>query len=471
MILGRSLRWRLMAVICLSLVGLWLLLAPWMLYSVRTEMEKTLDDRLAASAQMVASLINRNELLKSCDQSGIVAASDNEVGAPKLSRRASERLDKAVANPAFPSSLACRVSTLQGEILAQSQEAPTPVLEDSAPGFANREVEGQRWRVYTATLEGLRITTADRLSTRDELMTSVIVAAVVPFILALVGTLVLIGFGIQRSLQPLNKLSQSVAGRDLHNPEPLRWGGMPAEVEPLVNEINRLLMRVQQAMQRERRFTGDAAHELRTPLTAIKTQLQVARITKGESADHSLEQAEKAVDQMQATLEQLLLLARLEGNAAFDEISPTTADEISSDALGYVSAKALVKDVRIKYETCCDHEVAVPAALAVTALRNLLENAVRFSPAGEVVLLTSHTEEQNCVWTVRDRGPGVAQEQLGELTQRFVHLEASGSGLGLAIVDTIARRFGGSLELTNTSQGLQAKLQLPLKRHTQVSSS
>ncbi|WP_341938741.1 ATP-binding protein [Marinimicrobium sp. C2-29] len=464
MILRWSLRWRLMAVICLSLAGLWLLLAPWMLFSVKAEMERTLDDRLAASARMVASLVNRHELPTSGDPGAATPGADAQSLAP--SPQASQMLDKAIANPEFPASLACRVSTRRGEILAQSQDAPTQALDNSAEGYSNREVDGQRWRVYTATIDGLRITTADRLSTRDELMTSVIVAAVVPFIAALAGTLVLVGFGIERSLRPLQKLSHSVAGRSVDSAEPLQWRGGPTEVEPLVDEINRLMIRVQQAMRRERRFTGDAAHELRTPLTAIKTQLHVARLTPGEPAERALQQAERAVDKLQSTLEQLLLLARLDGNAAFEDVGCTTADEISSDAIRDVTARARANDVHVKYQTHCAEEVAVPAALAVTALRNLLENAVRFSPEGETVLMTTETEGQYCVWTVLDKGPGVAQDKLSELTQRFVHLEPNGNGLGLAIVETIARRFGGSLELTNTAEGLQATLRLPLKDAT-----
>lgn len=445
--LGRSLRSRLLLMIGLSLAGLWLLLAPWLLYGVRAQVEKSLDDRLAASARMVASLAARQQLLTNPSGNGVagVAAS-------------------TVANPRFPETLACRISTLRGDVVALSQGAPDQVLESAAAGYSTREVDGQRWRVYTATMDNLRITTADRVSTRDSLMASVVLAAALPFWVALLGTLAAIGLGVQRAFRPLQRLSRSVADRDLQDSSPLAWSGPPAEVRPLVDEINRLLLRVREAMQRERRFTGDTAHELRTPLTAIKTQLQVAGITEGEASRRSLQQAELGVNRLQATLEQLLLLARLEGDTAFEDAVRTTGDEVSSTALLEVKARAEQKSLKIRCEADCAQELDAPAALATTALRNLLDNAVRFSPEGAEIFLSCRIEGGDCRWVVRDRGPGVEGKRVDELTGRFVHLQPGGTGLGLAIVDTIATRFGGSLELANREPtGFEARLRLPLQ--------
>lgn len=436
-----TLRWRLMLIIGCCLAGLWLLLAPWLLYSVRSEMERSLDDRLAASARMVASLVSRHQLTSADDIAGVN-------GGEGTASTTGE-----VAHPDFPSNLACRVSTLGGDVLALSQDAPSQLLEAAPDGYSIKEVNGQRWRVYTTIVDNLRITTADRLSTRDSLMASVVIAAGVPFLIALAGALAAIWFGIQRSFRPLNNLTQSVNQREIHNLEPLQWGGSPTEVKPLVDEINRLLERAQAAVQRERRFTGDAAHELRTPLTAIKTQLQVARLTKGEEALYSLGQAERAVETLQATLEQLLLLARLEGSAGLEDAERANADEISAEALRDLAAEAHQNDIKIDYLAASPVIVDAPAALAITALRNLLHNAVRHSPRGTRVSLSFYAESGKGCWTVRDQGPGVPAQQLQQLTERFVHLTPGGSGLGLAIADTIAHRFRGALALENGERG------------------
>lgn len=435
---------QLLLIIGVSVTTLWLILASWLLYGVRNEVRNTLDDRLAASAQMVASLMRRQQLSAST---------------------ATEVIDQASgANLEYPSMLACRVSDLKGEVLALSKGAPQGVLESVATdGYVNRAVDGEVWRVYTLTVDTLRITTADRVSTRESLLTSVVLAAALPFGLALAGTLVLLWFGIRWGLKPLQQLSYSVATRDVHDSEPLAWAGGPAEVKPLVDEINRLLLRVQQAVLRERRFTGDAAHELRTPLTAIKTQLQVARITRDGSAQHALQQAEQGVERLQSMLDQLLLLARLEGNAAFEEASIATADEIGSMALSEVITKAEHKKVRITYQIDCSDPIAMPGALAVAALRNLLDNAIKASPPASQVSVVSTCEHGFCIWTVRDQGQGVTEAQLQQLVNRFVHFDMSGSGLGLAIVQTIVNRFGGRLALANIAPlGFEARLTLPL---------
>lgn len=442
----RTLRWRLIFLLGIAVTGLWLVLAAWLLQGVRAEVQKSLDDRLAASARMLASLARRQQLLTP----------------PGHAAPAGET---PVASPAFPSTLACKVSNLRGEVVALSQGAPAAILQRTPDGYSFRDVNGERWRLYTLTADQLRITTADRVSARDSLMDAVVLAAALPFALALVGTLAVVWFGILRGFRPLHALSRSVARRDAQDLEPLAWNGTPAEVAPLIDAMNRLLLRIQQGLQRERRFTGDAAHELRTPLTAIKTQLQVARLTEGARARHALAQAERAVERLQATLEQLLLLARIEGDAAFAGSPTATADDIASNALTDVAARAEQKGVQIVHRSTASGTVAAPAALVATALRNLLDNAIKFTPPGSRVECTLSTAHGMAVWTVRDQGPGVPDAQMQELTRRFARFAGhGGSGLGLAIVAAISSRFGGSLTFANDSpQGLIAELRMPLQ--------
>lgn len=439
-----TLRWRLLLLLSLGITGFWLLVAPWLLQGVRQEVQKSLDDRLAASARMVASLVQRQRL------SG---QQWDTTGSPNAS----------VANPFFPSTLACRISTLSGEVVALSQDAPADVLDEVKDGYSVREVDGQAWRVYSTTLGGLRVSTADRLSTRDSLMTSVTLAAAVPFLLTLAGTLILVWFAVRRSFAPLERLSEAVSKRDLQDTTALQWDEKPAEVKPLVDEINRLLERVGQTIQRERQFTGDAAHELRTPLTAIKTQLQVAQLAEGDQSRHAMAQAERALERLQATLDHLLLLAQVEGDTAFSEPVSFPIEEIAQLAVAEVATKAARRQVDIAVQANSAARLAAPTSLAVAALRNLLDNAVRVSPNGARVELTVCVEADSAVFVVGDDGPGVPPQQLAQLTHRFVRLGEGGSGLGLAIVENIAVRFGGNLALSNRQpHGLEASLRLPL---------
>jgi len=180
-------------------------------------------------------------------------------------------------------------------------------------GFFEREIKGEKWRNYTLETNSLRVTTADRLTERDTLLNNVMLAAVVPFVVALVGSLAVLWFGVGSGLRPLERLRQVLASRRPEALTPIQDVPVSRDLLPLVNTLNHLLARMSVTFNRERRFTSDAAHELRTPLTAIKTHLQVARITHGKETEEAMDYAEEGVARLQNTLSQLLTLSQVEG--------------------------------------------------------------------------------------------------------------------------------------------------------------
>jgi signal transduction histidine kinase len=448
-----TLRWRLTLTLSIGVTLLWLLLASALLWGVRNQVQHTLDSRLAASAQMVASLMEQQQLVRAS-------------ASPVSSESAPANL---VALPPFPASLACRVTTVNGSVLAQSRSAPAGMLNDVPSGYSSQEVDGEHWRVYRYLQDDLEVVTAERLATRDNLMNAIVMAAALPFVLALAGTLAIAWIGIKRSLAPLRQLGAHIAARDTRLLQPLVWKRAPTEIQPLLEEINRLLARVGDAMQRERRFSGDAAHELRTPLTAINTHLQVAQLTEGDQATHALEQAARAVERMHGTVDQLLLLARLDSNTTFDDVMTAEGRDIAEAVCEELCTRT--GSARIHINRCTESmPVIVPAALLAVALRNLLDNALRFSPPESVVEFDMARDKASAVFRIRDYGSGVPPQELTRLTHRFVTLQApGGSGLGLAITETIAVRFGGQLRLRNAEPGLEAELRLPLAPDAEVS--
>src|SRR5690606_5392489 len=187
-------------------------------------------------------------------------------------------------------------------------------------------------------------------------------------------------------------------------------------LRPLVTSQNLLLERISQAMERERCLTNNMAHELRSPLTVIKTCLQVARMTEGATAERALANAEQGANRLQRTLEQLLLLARLEGQLPLEDDEPLLARDVAELAIHDVSPAPVALHL---LEPLPDAPLAMPSVLAITALRNLLENAVRHTPAGTGVELWVEQEGGQVRFTVRDHGPGVPEKHLPRLTQRF----------------------------------------------------
>lgn len=435
-----SLRLRLLLMIGVSLSLLWGGVALWMLRDLDNEMRRTLDQRLAMSARMVAGLISQNP-----------AAWDTRSGAAGVS---------TLTVPATAKGLACQVSSLRGEVLARTPGATPAAIATATPGFAEREIDGERWRSYTVEAHGLRITTADRLAERNTLLRDVIAAAIVPFVVALIGSLAMLWIGVRSGLVPLERLRQALAHRAPDALTPIPDAPMPRELQPLVDTLNQLLERMRVAIGRERRFTSDAAHELRTPLTALKTHLQVARITHGKETETALDYAEESAARLQHTLQQLLTLAQVEGPFSWDDTQRTDAGEVARLAMRDAAPDA---PGRIVFE--CDGpaaELALPQALAVTALRNLLDNALRHAPADHPVSLEIQSTQDSVTFRVCDSGPGLSAEALAQVTQRFWrHGAGHGSGLGLAIVAAITERCGGDLVLTQRpTGGVEAKLTL-----------
>lgn len=443
-----TLRLRLLLLIGVSTLLLWGGVALWMLYDLDKEMNRTLDQRLAMSAQMVAGLMAQNP-----------AAWDGKSGP---SGPFGSSGPSTLSLPTAAKGLACEVS-LRGEVIARTPGTLPETTSTAPPGFSDRMFRGERWRTYTLEARGLRVTTADRLTERDTLLRNVTLAAVVPFFIALVGSLLTLWFGIGRGLRPLEHLRQLLASRTPDALTPVQTGPVSRDLRPLVDTLNHLLSRLGETLHRERRFTSDAAHELRSPLTAIKTHLQVARITQGQDADVAMDYAEEGVARLQHTLSQLLTLSQVEGDFSWDDGRVTEASEVARLAMRDASPDApgrIVLDSEGEGGPGC---LALPEALAVTALRNLLDNALRYSPADCPVTLRVRRLQQQMIFSVLDKGPGLTPQELALAPQRFWRRGSGrGSGLGLSVVAAIAERFGGSLELmTRDAGGLEVRLTLP----------
>jgi two-component system, OmpR family, sensor histidine kinase QseC len=444
-----SLRGRLLWTIGGAFIALWVAVAAWMLVNLRGEMQTALDERLAASARMVA---------------GLASQFANE-GAPAS---ASAGLLDVVARDG----LACEVSLIRGELSIRkvARIGASPPMEDAATGYSTRIYGGRLWRTYVLEQGGIRVATADRIDIREALLRDVALAAAVPFAVALVGSLLALWFGIGGGLAPLERMRKVLAGRRPGEDAPLPPMSVPREMRPLVDTIGSLLDRVRSTLERERRFTDDAAHELRTPLTGVKTHLQVLELSLRQCrldtvAAAALADANESVQRMQRTLEQLLLLARLDGDG--QALGDDTSDPQIAAARAAREAEAACGEAgRVLLEASGTlPSVRIPEALLVSALRNLLDNALRIAPAQTPVLLRIEGREAQVSFSVLDEGPGLTEAECAIATQRFWRAShaSPGSGLGLAITSGIATHYGGRLALTpRTPRGLCASIELPL---------
>lgn len=445
-----SLRARLLVIIGASLVLLWTAVAAWMMFELRSELRTALDDRLAASARMVAGLAL-------------------QFPADPLSGGASA---KPLLDVVARDGLACEVSLVRGEVSMQklARTASSPALDDASRGYSTGVYGGKLWRIYVLHQGGLRIATADRIDAREALLKDVVLTAAVPFGVALVGTLLALWFGIGGGLAPLERMRRVLAQRRPDDDAPLPAAPVPRELRPLVGTIAHLLERVRGTIARERRFTDDAAHELRTPLTAVKTHLQVLRLAlagnhPAPEVGEALMHADQGVLRMQRTLEQLLLLARLDGGDEIDPALCADACDAARQAIVEVEASWQAPGTIVLDAGRTAWCVRMPELLLVSALRNLLDNAVRACAQAAPVELRIRSGGDGYVkFEVLDRGPGLSEEDCAMATRRFWRRSKAtgGSGLGLAIVQAIAQRHGGSIRLLPRQEGgLSAELELP----------
>lgn len=434
-----SLRKRLLLILGGTFVLIWGIAALWMLGELRQEVERVLDERLAASATMVAGLLEQIPPQPS-SYSSLNPLSSQIFG--------------------LRSGLVCQVSNLRGEVLVRTPNMYFDESEQELLGFTMAEVDGESWRTYTVLRNNLLITTGDKMVERERLQHIILIAAASPVALALVGSLLLLWFGIGRGLAPLQKLRQQLAERDAEVLEPLPTNELPPELKPLVATLNQLLARVNEMLARERRFNDDAAHELRTPLTAIKTHLHVATRAQGEDAVVSLAKADAAVARMQSTLEQLLLLSRLGSDEDYVLDATANAQDIARNLLEQLYGCDGYERIEVISRLEQQVELAVPEPLAVVAVRNLLANALAHGAPEGVVSLEICDNNGWVSFKVCDQGEGLSAEDFSAAQQRFWRGRSAGkgSGLGLAIVAAIAHRFAAKLVAQQSSAGFCIEL-------------
>ncbi|WP_313706384.1 ATP-binding protein [Massilia sp.] len=437
----RTLRLRLLVAIGASFTLFWTVSSIWTLVDLRTEFRDALDERLAASARMVAGLI---------------------ADAPELASQAGAPSSRRVPYLALADNVACEIRLLRGGVVGRTRNSPER-LGLVVPGFRTRTIDGVAWRSYTIEQNGVRITTADKVERRHQLFNDIAMAAFLPFLIAMAATLLALWFVVRYCLRPLERIRCALATRKPDALQPLEEDGLPGELAPLVATVNGLLTRIGHTIERERRFTGDAAHELRTPLTAVKTHLQVARKSgNGAGAALALDQAEQGVQRLQGIIDQLLTLARVEGAASYEGEELLAAGPLAQLAIDQMPPAQAAR-VRLGDEGGCAQPVRVPASLAVTALRNLLDNALRYGDAQAPVALRVRLDAQMVVFVVEDHGAGMNEDEIAKAGQRFWRKgRGQGSGLGLSIVNAIAARYGGRWELRRRDcGGTAACLALP----------
>ena len=355
-----------------------------------------------------------------------------------------------------------------GQLRLHSINAPQTPLASREQGFSDSNIEGRRWRVFSSLDASgkLLIHVAEQAEVRDKLAREVAKNLLYPLLIALPLFALLLWLAVSRGLRPLASLTQEIALREPDNLAPLPAGAAPAEVLPLIDRLNRLFERIAASIQNERRFTADAAHELRTPVAAIKAQAQVARGAQDTTERiHALDSVILGCDRAAHLIEQLLTLARLD-SLQKSVLETCELQTLAVEVIAEMTPLARQKNVQLELaEGEAATVQALPGLLRIL-LRNLIDNAVRYTPAGTLIQVRVDRAGGQPRISVSDNGPGILAAERDKVLERFYRSLGTGeqgSGLGLSIVQRIAAIHGATLELASgeAGRGLRVDIAFP----------
>ncbi len=322
-------------------------------------------------------------------------------------------------------------------------------------GFNTVATPSGEWRVFTTLAGDQVVQVAQPMNVRRELAASMALSTILPLLAVVPFLAVVVWFGIARGLAPLERLAAAVGRRSPRTLSPLSEAGLPREVQPLVQALNGLLAQLGTALDAQRSFIADAAHELRTPLTAVHLQAQLAE-RAGNDAERAAALAElrAGLDRATHLVGQLLTLAREEPGVFDHPLSPVDLTEIARSVIADHVAQAAAHGVDLGLDAAgapARVSVSGDAASLRTLLSNLVDNAVRYTPAGGRVDVGIAVDGDGVALSVRDSGPGIPPAEHARVFDRFYRAPGSadlpGSGLGLAIVKRIAERHGATVAL------------------------
>nr|WP_279237660.1 ATP-binding protein [Dyella sedimenti] len=460
------LRWLILGVIALVLLPL----GVFSLKRTINEVAELSDGRLAQSARTLQALI---------DGLGLPALQQHGTAAGMVVPITAKSMQELVLHGhTYESEVGFQVFDRDGRPLLVSgnlARLPPPAAGDA--GFRDVRLTHYRWRLFTLppTADGVVVRTAERYDSRRDITRALWMEHALPPLIALPVLALLVGWAVRRGLRPLDVLAAMLSSRRLGSRDALAIDDAPRELEPVLAALNGQLAQLEDALERERRFSADVAHELRTPLASTMIDLENAEASRDtREAGVALSDARQSLAALARRVEQLLSLARLEASSREDrrveldllavartvieELSPLIADSDVELDVALAAGQLLVRG----------HEVALAALL-----RNLLENALRHVPQGGQVRLSVAREHRDAVIEVVDNGEGIPPERRAAVFARF-HREAGsrgeGYGLGLSIVQRAAQMHGAAIELLDSphGRGLRVRVCLPLSHADDV---
>jgi len=336
-------------------------------------------------------------------------------------------------------------------------------------GLSTEETPAGRWRVFGVEAVGRVIQVAQPMDVREQRAARMALRTITPFAVLVPALALLVAWIVGRVVRPVQSFADALRARHPDDLTPVPVADLPDEVRPVAMSVNDLLARLRDALERERLFIAEAAHELRTPLTALSLQVESLAATGIAAEQRSAVQSlQSGVARATRLVEQLLAVAREESSGVREHL-PVQLDELARQTVADFVPLAEAASIDLGIDRSMPVRVAGEEDSLRTLLRNLLDNAIRYTPAGgrvDVGLTLRDGEPLAAELTVTDTGPGIPQAQRSRAFGRFHRVPGTtvtGSGLGLSLVQTVARGHGGQVALEDGpgGVGLRVVVRLP----------
>lgn len=453
-----------------------LILTWWNYLDALNEMGEVFDARLAQSSRVLHALLstqsNNKEFSKL--QKSMIPFTWKHEDNQDLSA------DSDPFGHKYEGKIAFQLWLGDDTLLAHSADAAGIPLHQHQRGFHTLVHDGITWRIFRLydPHKNWWLSVAERSDVRGELAEHIALRSVLPNLIGIPVLAILILFVVQRGLQPLETLRKGILTVSPQNLTRLKLDGLSKELLPIESAVNELLESLEKAFEREKRFTSDAAHELKTPLAVLKIHAQNAAQTNNpEQRDRALKRLVDGVDRAARLAEQLLSLARVDPVAREEDVKEIDLPELVRDEMSYLVPLALDKHQQISMLTDHLDEDALPKVKAVETglrvlLKNLIDNAIRYTPEGGNVWVSLDYDEGEYTLAVEDSGPGISEAFKERVFERFFRTDPNvelGAGLGLAIVKRVVEHLKGQIELKkgihkheSDRPGLRVEIRFPV---------
>ncbi len=348
-----------------------------------------------------------------------------------------------------------------GFLALKSNNAPKKPLTDGTDGLSSQSIAGSYWRANTFYdhQTGFTIMVAEQAHYREQLENQLTQDSVLIMLVTYPFLGLLIWIIVGRGLESLKQIAREVDERAPHSLRPVDASEAPIEVAPIIRALNHLFGSLSDAFSREKRFAGDAAHELRTPMAQLSAHAQAALRTESEEErQQALSSIVAGVTRGTHIVQQLLTLSRMVPDAAINDPKPTDLAHEVTEVTALLATQAIDKntDIELIYDEK-DRPIIFANSTAIGILaRNLIDNAIRYSPPNSEVRITIERQLNHIVLSVIDNGPGIADDMKERIFERFYRVlgsNESGSGLGLSIVHQIAKLHDADIRLDNPDSG------------------